>query len=76
MENRLLAEAKMVLSGKTGRLDDEELEYLANEITKLGFKPGFARAYAAGPSLVEKLIHELEGKEKQIDQIRNALGYK
>lgn len=76
MENRLVNEAKKVLSGKNGRLDDEELEYLAKELTKLGFKLGFARAYAAGPGLVEKLVAELETKEKQLQQIKSVLGYR
>ena len=76
MTASLLKEAKKVLAGKGGRLEDEELEYLAHEITKLGFKLGFARAYAAGPSLVARLIHELERQEGQIDQIRKTLGFK
>jgi len=76
MTATLLRDAKKVLAGKGGRLEDEELEYLARDITKLGFKIGFARAYAAGPTLVAKLIHELERQEDQINQIRKTLGFK
>jgi len=74
MSASLIKEAKKLLAGKAGRLEDEELEYLAREITKLGFKIGFARAYAAGPALVATLLHDLEQKEKQIAQIHKALG--
>lgn len=73
MSASLIKEAKKLLAGKSGRLEDEELEYLAREITKLGFKIGFARAYAAGPTLVATLLNELEHKEKQIAQIHKAL---
>ena len=76
MTNTLIKEAKKVLAGKAGRLEDEELEYLAHRITKLGFKLGYARAYAAGPSLVTKLVHELERQEQQMGQIRKTLGFK
>jgi hypothetical protein len=76
MSASLIKEAKKVLAGKEGRLEDEELEYLAREITRLGFKLGFARAYASGPSLIAKLVHELERQEEQINQIRNTLGFK
>ncbi|MDT8453326.1 MAG: hypothetical protein RQ936_11425 [Gammaproteobacteria bacterium] len=76
MASHLIKDAKKLLAGKSGRLDDEELEYLANEITKLGFKLGFARAYAAGPDLMVKMIHELERKEDQLDQIRKILNCK
>jgi hypothetical protein len=76
MTDTLIKEAKKVLAGKAGRLEDDELEYLAREITKLGFKLGFARAYAAGPSLVTKLVHELERQEEQVNQIRKTLGFK
>ncbi len=75
MSASLIKEAKKVLAGKSSRLEDDELEYLAREITKLGFKLGYARAYAAGPSLVAKLIHELERQEKQVAQIRKTLGF-
>ena len=75
MAASLIKEAKRVLAGKEGRLEDEELEYLAREITKLGFKLGFARAYASGPRLVAKLVHELERQEEQISQIRKTLGF-
>ncbi len=75
MTTSLINEAKKVLSGKAGRLDDEELEYLAREFTKLGFKLGFARAYAAGPSLVMKLVHELERQEEQMANIRKPHGF-
>lgn len=76
MTDTLIKEAKKVLAGKSGRLEDDELEYLAREITKLGFKLGFARAYAAGPSLVSKLVHELERQDEQVNQIRKTLGFK
>lgn len=76
MSAKLIREAKKVLAGKGGRLDDEELEYLAREITKLGFKLGFARAYATGPDLMGKMIRELERKEEQLDQIRKVVGRK
>jgi len=76
MTDSLIKEAKRVLAGKEGRLEDEELEYLAREITKLGFKLGFARAYAYSPRLVAKLVHELERQEEQINQIRRTLGFK
>jgi hypothetical protein len=75
MSASLIKEARKVLAGKSTRLEDEELEYLAREITKLGFKLGYARAYAAGPSLVAKLIHELERQEVQMGQIRKTLGF-
>jgi len=74
MKKDIINDARRVLTGKSGRLDDEELEYLAQEITKLGFKLGFARAYAVGPSLIEKLILELERKNNQLSQIRLTLG--
>ncbi|NOX66567.1 MAG: V-type ATPase 116kDa subunit family protein, partial [Chlorobi bacterium] len=67
---------KKVLAGKGGRLDDEELEYLAREITKLGFKLGFARAYASGPSLMVELVHRIEQQEEQLKQIRKLVGCK
>ena len=76
MTDTLIKEAKKLLAGKAGRLEDDELEYLAREITKLGFKLGFARAYAAGPSLVSKLVHELERQDEQVNQIRKTLGFK
>jgi hypothetical protein len=76
MTGSLIRDAKKVLAGKAGRLEDEELEYLAREITKLGFKLGYARAYAAGPTLIAKLVHELERQEKQMGQIRKTLGLK
>jgi hypothetical protein len=76
MSSSLIKEARKVLAGKTGRLEDEELEYLAREITKLGFKLGYARAYAAGPSLVAKLLHELERQEEQMNLIRSTLGFR
>ena len=76
MTDALIKEAKKVLAGKAGRLEDQELEYLAREITKLGFKLGYARAYAAGPALIAKLVHELERQEEQMSQIRKTLGFK
>ena len=74
MSSGLIREAKKVLAGMAGRLEDEELEYLARNITKLGFKLGYARAYAAGPSLVAKLVHELERQDEKMQQIRKTLG--
>ena len=76
MTDTLIKDAKKLLAGKSGRLEDEELEYLAREITKLGFKLGYARAYAAGPSVIAKLVHELERQENQMGQIRKTLGLK
>lgn len=74
MSEGLIRDAKKILAGKAGRLEDEELEYLAREITKLGFKLGYARAYAMGPTLVAKLIHELETQDKKMEQVRKMLG--
>jgi hypothetical protein len=74
MSDTLIKDARKMLAGKAGRLEDEELEYLAQEITKLGFKLGYARAYAAGPDLVAKLVKRLEKQEKRLDDIRKALG--
>ena len=74
MSSGLIKEAKKVLAGKSGRLEDEELEYLARNITKLGFKLGYARAYASGPALIAKLVHELERQDEKMSQIRKALG--
>jgi len=74
MRKDLVKQARTVLSGKSGRLDDEELEFLAREITKIGFKLGFARAYAVGPSLLEKMAEELDQKEKQLNQLRSIIG--
>lgn len=76
MSAGLIKDAKKLLAGKGGRLEDEEMEFLAQEITKLGFKLGFARAYASGPSMVSKLVKQLEQQDEQIKQIRNALGFK
>lgn len=76
MGSQLIKDAKKLLAGKGGRLEDQELEYLAQEITKLGFKLGFARAYASGPSMMTKLVHELERQNDQIVQIRKTLGCK
>ena len=73
MNKNLVKNAKKILNGKSGRLDDEELEFLAHEITKLGFKLGFARAYAAGPSMIEQLVHELEREGAKIDKIKETL---
>jgi len=73
MSEKLIKEARKILDGKSGPLDDEELEYLARDITKLGFKLGFARAYASGPLLAEKLVDELERKEKLLDELQALL---
>ncbi len=75
MSEKLIKDARKVLDGKAGPLDDEELEFLAKDITKLGFKLGFARAYAYGPKLVEQLTDALEEKEKQLQQIRAILAH-
>lgn len=76
MSSHLIKDVKKILAGKAGRLDDEELEYLAHEITKLGFKLGFARAYASGPNLMVQMIHRLEQQEEQLNQIRKLVGSK
>ncbi|MCK4704338.1 MAG: hypothetical protein KAT90_02565 [Gammaproteobacteria bacterium] len=76
MTTRLIKDAKKLLAGKETRLEDEEMELLASEMTKLGIKLGFARAYASGPAMMAKLVHELERQEDQIIQIRKALGFK
>lgn len=73
MSERLIKEARKILDGKSGPLDDEELEFLARDITKLGFKLGFARSYASGPLMVEKLVDELERKERLLDELRALL---
>jgi len=70
MSATLIKEARKYLSGKGGRIEDEELEDLAKEITKLGFKIGFARAYAYGPALVERLCSQLESTEQKLAEIR------
>ncbi len=76
MPTHLIKDVKKVLAGKGGRLDDEEMEYLAREITKLGFKIGFARAYASGPSLMVKMLNRIEEQDKQLSQIRKLVGKK
>ena len=73
MSAELIKEAKKTLAGKAGRLEDQELEYLATEITKLGFKLGFARAYASGPSLVTRLVKDLEIQNAKLEQIQKIL---
>jgi hypothetical protein len=73
MSQQLIKEARKAVAGKATRLDDEELEYLAKEISKLGFKLGFARAYAAGPTLVAQLVKELERKEAQLEEIKRIV---
>ena len=73
MSAELIKEAKKTLAGKASRLEDQELEYLAMEITKLGFKLGFARAYASGPSLVTKLVRDLELQNAKLEQIQKIL---
>ncbi len=69
MSAQLIKEARKVINGKVTRLDDEELEYLAQQIAKLGFKIGFARAYAAGPTIIKDLVRALEIKEKKLAEI-------
>lgn len=76
MSDKLINEAKKLHNGKSGRLEDQELEYLAKEITKLGFKLGFARSYAAGPDMIERLVRELEKRDNQIKEIRKIIGKK
>lgn len=73
MSQQLIKEARKAISGKTTRLDDEELEFLAKEISKLGFKLGYARAYASGPALVAQLVKELEQKEAQLAEIKKIV---
>ncbi|NOX10040.1 MAG: hypothetical protein GXP22_11265 [Gammaproteobacteria bacterium] len=73
MSKQLLKEVRKVLSGKHGPLDDEELEFLAKKISTLGFKLGFARAYAAGPHLMERLIEELENRDMESEKIHDVL---
>jgi hypothetical protein len=73
MSAALIKEAKKTLAGKASRLEDQELEYLATEITKLGFKLGFARAYASGPSLLAKLVKELASHNAKLEQIQKIL---
>lgn len=73
MSAKLIREAKKTLAGKASRLEDQELEYLAGEITKLGFNLGFARAYASGPSLVTKLVRDLEFKNAKLTEIEKLL---
>lgn len=70
MSDRLIKEVRKTLSGKGGRLEDQELESLAQEITKLGFKIGFARSYAYGPTLMKQLCAALEDAEKRLAEIR------
>jgi hypothetical protein len=70
MSQQLIKEARKAISGKTSRLEDEELEFLAKDISKLGFNLGYARAYAAGPTLVAQLVKELEQKEAQLAEIK------
>ena len=76
MSANLIKEAKKLHAGKGGRLEDQELEFLAKEITKLGFKLGFARAYAAGPSMIEKLVRDLEQRDNQIREIQKIIDKK
>ena len=73
MSAALIKEAKKALTGKASRLEDQELEFLATEITKLGFKLGFARAYASGPSLVAKLVKGLESQNAKLEKIEKIL---
>ncbi len=73
MSATLIREAKKTLAGKASRLEDQELEYLAREITKLGFTLGFARAYASGPSLLTKLVRDLEFKNAKLAEIEKLL---
>lgn len=70
MSERLVKEVRKTLSGKGGRLEDQELEALAHEITKLGFKLGFARSYAYGPTLMKQLCDALEDAEQKLAEIR------
>ncbi len=73
MSTTLIRETKKTLTGKASRLEDQELEYLAREITKLGFNLGFARAYASGPSLLTKLVRDLECKNAKLAEIEKLL---
>ncbi|VAW80698.1 hypothetical protein MNBD_GAMMA12-849 [hydrothermal vent metagenome] len=76
MNNGLVTNAKKILNGKGGRLEDEELEFLAQEITKLGFKLDFARAYAVGPRMIERLVSEVERQGKKLERIEAVLSGK
>jgi hypothetical protein len=70
MSETLIKEVRKALAGKAGRLEDQELEALAQEITKLGFKIGFARSYAYGPTLMKRLSDALEEAERKLAEIR------
>lgn len=73
MSKALIKEAKKLISGKSGRLEDQELEELAKSISNLGFKIGFARAYAAGPDMVIHLLKDLEEKNAKLEAIEAIL---
>ncbi len=73
MSEQLIKQTRKIIAGKSGPLDDEELEFLARDITKLGFKLGFARAYAIGPTLMHQLVEALAQKEKLIGELRALL---
>lgn len=70
MSEVLIKEVRKALSGKSGRLEDQELESLAQEITKLGFKIGFARSYAYGPTMMKHLCDALEEAEHKLAEIQ------
>ena len=70
MSKELIKEAKKVITGKSGRLEDQELEELAKSIANLGFKIGFARAYAAGPEMIKHLVKDLEEKNAKLEAIQ------
>ncbi len=71
--SELIKEAHKVLDGKASRLEDQEQEELAKEIAKLGFKVGFARAYANGPSLARELLKRVERLEAQLEEVRKIV---
>ena len=71
--SELIKQAHKILDGKSTRLEDEEQEDMAKEIAKLGFKIGFARAYANGPSLARELLKRVERLEAQLDEVRKVV---
>ncbi|QKQ25988.1 hypothetical protein [Candidatus Reidiella endopervernicosa] len=49
---------------------------MAKSIANLGFKIGFARAYANGPTLMAELCDRLEEAEQQLSDIRAVINRK
>lgn len=69
MSAELIKKTRKVIAGKGGRIEDQELEEMAKSIANLGFKIGFARAYANGPTLMAELCDRLEEAEQQLNDI-------